>query len=166
MRDERQSRLDALRRQWEELPPVSCEQMIGMWRGEAMSAHSIFATLLSESSWYGKVFRTTEDVDALVFAAPQSVIGLVNRAMIAPWRLPEDRRFVRHPLGAARLRIRALSGVRSAAMCYRYLPIVDHFRRIDAGSVMGFMELRGSGAPELFFRLELADRVRYSRDGI
>lgn len=134
-----------------------------MWRGEAMSSDSIFATLLAESSWYGKVFRSTEDVDALVFSSPRSVIGFVNRATIAPWRLPEDRRLVRHPLGAARLRMRNLSGTRSAAMCYRYLPIVDHFRRIDAGSVMGLMELHRSGVPELFFRLALVDRVRYSR---
>ncbi len=134
-----------------------------MWRGEAMSTYSVFATLLAESSWYGKVFRSTEDVDALVFSSPRSVIGIVNRAMIAPWRLPEDHRLVRHPLGAARLRTRSLSGTRSAAMCYRYLPIVDHFRRIDAGSLMGLMQICDSGKPELFFRLALVERVRYSR---
>ncbi len=141
---------------WRSLPPLGCAELLGVWHGSSPTRGSLFTVLLEQTSWWGKVFRTDDDVDALVFNRPKSFLGLVNHALIAPWRLPEDRRLVRHPLGVARLRSRCLFGVRSAAMVYRYLPIVDHFRRIDEHRVMGLMEVGESGKPELFFTLERA----------
>ena len=148
------SRLRDRLQEWIALPTVTTAEMIGVWHGWAYDRESLFATLLSESSWLGKVFRSREDVDALVFGSPRTLIGVVNRLMIAPFRLPEDRRLVRHPLGAATLEDRVLYGRRSAAMCYRLLPIVDHFRRICDRRVMGLMQIAGRTDPELFFALE------------
>ena len=150
----RRPRKDQLLAYFDGLPPLEIDDMIGSWRGTAWNTGSIFHILLAESGWSGKVFRSRDDVDALVFSPRFSPIALINRAMILPWRLPEDATKLRHPLGAARLRMKLLRGQRSAAMCYRALPIVDHFRKIDEGRVMGFMEIGGSGVPELFFSLE------------
>ncbi len=141
---------------WRSLTPLAPRELLGVWEAGFATRGSLFTVLLEQTSWWGKVFRTADDVDALVFGRPTSFPGLVNHALIAPWRLPEDRRLVRHPLGAARLRDHRFGGVSSAAMVYRYLPIVDHFRRLDEGRVMGLMEIGGSGKPELFFTLERA----------
>lgn len=144
---------------WRSLPPLAGPELLGVWQGSSPTRGSIFTVLLEQTSWWGKVFRTVDDVDALVFDRPTSFLGLINRALIVPWRLPEDRRLVRHPLGAAKLRYRRYEGVRSAAMVYRYLPIIDHFRRIDEHRVMGLMEVGQSEEPELLFTLETRMRI-------
>jgi hypothetical protein len=56
----------------------------------------------------------------------------------------------RHP--RARLRAVTYRGVATAAMVYDHLPIIDCFRRIDARTVLGLMDMRG--AAPFFFQLE------------
>lgn len=51
----------------------------------------------------------------------------------------------------ARLRATGYRGVVSATMVYDARPINDVFRRLDADTVLGCMDLRG--APPYFFRL-------------
>jgi GXWXG protein/Domain of unknown function (DUF4334) len=50
----------------------------------------------------------------------------------------------------ARLRTLEFRGRASAAMIYRRQPIVDHFRRIDEGRILGLMEMRGDDRPYFF----------------
>lgn len=153
----RASTIDRVTRLWESLPPVCPAEMQGLWRGTAVTSGTVFAVLLRASGWYGKMFRSEDDVDALVFSRPASVLAAINYAMIAPWRLPEDRALTRHPLGAARLVVAELFGSQTAAMAYRFLPIVDHFRRLSEASVLGLMQIGRRETPELFFSLERAD---------
>lgn len=145
---------DALLARYITLGPVTVEQMLGRWRGGVWNTGGVFAALLGSVGWYGKVFRSAGDVDALVFQRSAAPLGVLVRLLCVPWRLPEDRSLSRHPLGAARLETRALYGVQSVAMCYRHLPIADHFRRIDDRRVMGLMQIAGRREPELFFWLE------------
>lgn len=154
----RDTSVERLTRVWAGLPPVRRADMLGIWRGTAVTSGSIFAALLRATNWYGKVFRSENDVDALVFSTPRSVLAMLNYATIAPWRLPEDRAFTRHPLGASRLVDSDRSGSPTAAMAYRYLPIVDHFRRLDRTSVLGLMQIGRRDTPELFFTLERVHR--------
>jgi hypothetical protein len=51
---------------------------------------------------------------------------------------------------AARLRALEHRGKVSAAMIYDRLPIVDHFRRVDADTVLGLMDLRDLERPFFF----------------
>jgi hypothetical protein len=50
------------------------------------------------------------------------------------------------------LRAVTYRGVTTAAMIYDHLPIIDCFRRIDAHTVLGLMDMRGT--PPFFFLLE------------
>ncbi len=52
----------------------------------------------------------------------------------------------------ARLRAVEHRGVVTAAMVYDHLPIIDVFRRVDADTLLGVMDLRG--AEPYFFILQ------------
>ena len=56
----------------------------------------------------------------------------------------------------ARLRVMEHRGVATAVMVYDTLPIIDVFRRVDADTALGLMDLRGLPAP-FFFLLERDD---------
>ena len=51
---------------------------------------------------------------------------------------------------AARLRTVEHRGVATAAMVYDALPIIDVFRRVDADTLLGLMDLRGLPQPYFF----------------
>ena len=50
----------------------------------------------------------------------------------------------------ARLRTVEHRGVATAAMVYDALPIIDVFRRVDADTLLGLMDLRGLPQPYFF----------------
>lgn len=141
---------------YDALPPLAPDELAGLWSGGDWRTGSRLDGLLARTAWWGKMFRGENDVDALVFGTSVRPLAVLNTAMIWPFRLPENRRLMRHPLGRARVREIRFRGVVSAAMCYNHLPIIDHFRRVDESTVMGVMDLRGSRAYELFFWLARA----------
>ena len=57
----------------------------------------------------------------------------------------------------ARLRMLEVRGVCTATMIYDDLPICDSFRRIDEGTVLGIMDLKGVSRP-FFFLLRREQR--------
>ncbi len=140
---------------YDHLPPVTPDGLIGVWHGGDWRSGSRLDGLLSQTGWWGKVFRSPDNVDALVFKRSCQPLAIANRLMIWPFRLPENRLLLRHPLGRARVREIRFRGVVSAAMCYNHMPIIDHFRRVDGGTVMGVMDFSGRRDLELFFWLEL-----------
>jgi hypothetical protein len=145
---------DELLRAYDSLPPIRPDELHGLWHGGDWSTGGRFDGLLDRTGWYGKLFRSENDVEALVFSRPKTLLGVINRLMIWPFRLPEARRMVRHPLGRARLREVRFRGMVSTAMCYNCMPIMDHFRRVDDRRVMGYMDFKGRRDFELFFWLE------------
>lgn len=129
--------LDAL---FDRLAPVPVAALVGRWAGRAFPTGDVWAWLLRPRPllrWHGKRFASADRVDALVVRA----LGLTFAA----------------PLGAAVLRPVEFRGRVSAAMIYRWLPIIDHFRAVDADTVMGVMETRGRIGAYFALRREPAE---------
>lgn len=147
--------------------------MLGRWRGRDLPTGHPLDGALGALSWYGKDFRSSEDVDPLLFRRPNGKLyaldpGRVPLQLILrhprPWLGPLPvglfHRFgvlfaTRRP--AARLRTLAFRGVASAAMIYDALPVIDCFRRIDATRVLGLMDMRGMEQPFFFLLRREAD---------
>ncbi len=77
---------------------------------------------------------------------PSVPVPVVERARAALGVLRPALRTSKH---RARLRSVEHRGVVTAAMVYDHLPIIDFFRRVDADTLLGVMDLRGS-APYYF----------------
>lgn len=136
---------------------VRAEEVSGRWRGRELRTGHPMDGLLEASGWYGKQFDDADHVHPLLFQdGSGGVFAAEPRKMplgIAP-RLPQpviDRG--RAVVGAikpalrtakhrARLRHVEYRGVVSAAMIYDHLPIIDVFRRVDADTLLGVMDLR------------------------
>ena len=102
--------------------PVSIDEMIGEWRGAGLHTAHPMDGLLERYGWYGKVFIDAETVHPLLQTSRPR----------------------------ARLRLLAHRGVVSATMVYDHLPINDVFRRVDASTLIGLMDMRGMGPPFFF----------------
>ncbi|GAA4039516.1 DUF4334 domain-containing protein [Sphingomonas rosea] len=150
---------------YDSLPAVNPAAMLGQWKGEELATGHAYDGLLGPSGWWGKAFRSVDDVDPLVFERggrrfagnPGLMpLGLVERmpglAKSAPsaalFRLLSPLLKTRKP--RARLRPVTYRGVTSAAMIYDQLPIVDCFRRVDADTLLGAMDIRGFADPYFF----------------
>lgn len=145
--------------------PVAIEALIGEWRGDSFATGHPMDGLLERFGWYGKRFRSAEDVDPLLFGrgtshpfavAPRLMpLGLTRVRVIADasitpmlfrWCLPLLR--TRH--AAARLRRIEYRGVVTTTMLYDHLPIHDVFRRLDDGRLLGVMDQRDASQPFFF----------------
>lgn len=151
---------------FDSLPPVSVNEMLGEWQGEAVPTGHVYDALLPAARWIGKRFETPDSVHPLIHQGPFGQVS-VNPALvplglagIVPAGLVRALFPVVVPLiqtrrPKARLRMMEQRGVLSATMIYNAKPICDTFRRIDAASVLGMMEQHGGPAP-FFFRLAKA----------
>lgn len=164
-------RTDALER-FDALEGLEPEAMLGRWRGTGLHTGHVFDGVLEGLGWWGKGFESIERVHPLLFDTPAGVVPLepafmpVALTLRWPWILPRSdasrwlyrrlRPLLRTGQPGARLERRTLRGRTSAAMVYLRQPIVDHFRRIDEGRVLGLMEMTGMEAP-FFFLLERED---------
>ena len=151
---------------FDDLPPVAPEEMLGRWRGSGLPTGSPLDGLLEAYGWWGKEFLDVETVHPLLFADRSGRPRPVNPALIPVAVLRDHAAFARRPavraaFGAVRpllttrrphARLRAVEhrGVVTAAMLYDALPIIDVFRRIDADTVLGLMDLRGLPGPFFF----------------
>ena len=151
---------------YDSLPAVPIDAMIGSWRGSEIPTGHVFDGLLGPAGWYGKNFRSADDVDPLVFqrgdgrkfAGNPAVmpLGLIqrwpslarNRASAAIFRAVAPLLATRKP--RARLRMTEYRGTTSATMIYDDLPINDVFRRVTGDVVLGAMDIRGSARPFFF----------------
>lgn len=112
---------------WATLPPATIEQMIGDWRGgEFVTGHKMNG-LLAKVRWFGKSFRSVTDVQPLVC-------------------LDDDgNKFSNIKLGKgeASLWAEEFRGEVVATMVYDGQPTHDHFKRVDADTVLGIMNGKG-----------------------
>jgi hypothetical protein len=145
--------------------PVDVPALTGRWRGSGLPTGHPFDGLLEAYGWYGKEILDPETVHPLLFRDARGRPRPVDPAHAplavlrhAPWlaRMPIARAgfTVVRPLRttsrpAARVHPVEHRGVVSAALVYDRLPIVDHLRRVAAGTLLGLMDLRG--VPEPFF---------------
>lgn len=129
--------MPALEAFFDTLPAISPEEMIGNWRGGVFPVGGLYDFLLRPKPivrWHGKRFHSENRVQALLC----KLFGLV----------------VPLPLGRARLRKIEYRGLVSTAMIYDRLPIIDHFRQVDADTVMGLMETRGKRGAAFYLQRE------------
>lgn len=151
---------------FDSLPAVALEDMAGRWVGAEVPTGHLLDGLLGAYGWHGKRFFEANEADPLVFARGGALfhvkpalipLGLAlkfprlvrRRAIITVARLLLPVLSTRRP--QARLRMVEYRGVSTATMIYDAQPIHDHFRRLDARTLLGAMDLRG--VPEPFFFL-------------
>ncbi len=156
---------------FDQLDPVTPEEMLGSWRGEGFPTGHPLDGLLEAWHWRGKRFDSLEEVHPLVFDGPgggvvhvdpsRLPIGLLRANWVGrlapfgglfPWLAP----LVATRASAARLRGTLYRGKVSATMVYDALPIQDVFRRRDAHTLLGVMDCKGMEQP-FFFVLRRED---------
>ncbi|WP_409330736.1 DUF4334 domain-containing protein [Trujillonella humicola] len=148
------------------LQPVPPEALLGRWRGAELPTGSRLDGLLTLHRWWGKDVVDLETVHPLLFAGRRGVPRPVT-----PWPVPLG--LLRHAPGPARTRaarvafravrpllharrpgarVRAVAhrGAVTAAIVYDALPVVDVFRRVDARTLLGLMDMRGLDEPFAF----------------
>src|SRR5262245_43236498 len=111
------------------LGAVDPAEMLGHWSGGVFDTGHPGEQQLGLIGWDGKAFRGPNDVDPIVSKGADGV------------------RRANGVLGQAMLRAVAYRGVVTATMIYDQHPILDHFRRIDGGLVLGVMDRKGDETP-------------------
>jgi Domain of unknown function (DUF4334)/GXWXG protein len=124
------AQLDTL---FDSLPAVSDEFMLGEWQGGVFNTGHPGEQQLQGLAWAGKSFRGRNDVDPIVSLAP------------------DGTRQCNPVLGAACLRKVEHRGIVTATMVYDNHPIFDHFRGVDAQTVLGVMDRKGEPMPLYFY---------------
>ncbi|WP_019204527.1 DUF4334 domain-containing protein [Tsukamurella sp. 1534] len=123
------------------LEPVTIDFLLGDWRGgELRSGHPMDGAL-GRARWYGKSFRSANDVQPLVCLDE------------------EGRKYSNVDLGKgeASLRDVEFEGRVTASMIYDGQPVIDHFVKVDDDTVMGIMTGKKLRAPYFYFYLERDD---------
>ena len=156
---------------FDRLAAVDTSQLLGSWRGSSLASGHPFDGLLENCHWHGKRFESDEQVHPLVFRRRNGDLISLEPRLLTPglnWLLSQP--FLAKPLGnplvgrlfqllmpllatrhsRARLRITRHRGQDSAAMIYDHAPIVDCFRRLDANTLLGVMDLKGMQQPFFF----------------
>lgn len=123
---------DAVLEWWDTLPAVDLDDMLGEWAGSLVPTGHKGEPLLDKLRWAGKRFKSADDVDPMVCRgkAHELVASTV--------------------MGGATLQRRAYRGVETATMVYDRHPVADHFRRVDADTVVGVMDRKGERRPLVF----------------
>jgi hypothetical protein len=150
---------------FDRLPAATVPAMIGRWRGSDLGTDHPLDGLLEAFGWYGKSFVDAETVHPLLFRMGPA-IEPINPALMPMALAARAPRLLHHPAvravfllcrpllrtsrPKARLRQVEHRGVVSAAMIYDDLPIIDHFRTVDADTLLGLMDLRGMDQPFFF----------------
>ncbi|MFD4958353.1 alcohol dehydrogenase catalytic domain-containing protein [Microbacterium sp. NPDC058389] len=125
---------------WRSLPPVAPDQLRGLWRGWGVTRGHRAGRLLERHRWYGKLFRSEDDVSPIVCERDDG-------------SLVEDLALAR---GGATLRTASYDGIPTAAMFYDGQAIVDLFVRLAPDAVLGVMTGRDAAdrGRAYFFVLE------------
>lgn len=150
---------------FDRLEPVDIPFMLGAWNGADFPTGHEMEGLLQTYGWYGKTFLDADHVHPLVFNGlggsrypvnpllmPIGVAGKIPAVLhtVAGKLFPLARPLVSTRQSAARLRLTAYRGKVSAAMIYDRQPIQDVFRKVDANTVLGIMDLKGMSRPYFF----------------
>ena len=147
------------------LASVEVDFMLGRWRGEGLNTGHPMDGTLERFGWFGKEFVDAEQVHPLLFKVGQEGTralnpglmpmalalrypSLNNRAVAAVFRVVQPLMTTRTP--RARLRIVEYRGVKTAAMVYDQLAIIDVFRKVDDDTVLGVMDMRAMDQPFFF----------------
>ena len=111
-----------------ELQPVAIDEMLGEWQigylfTEGTGSHFESFIKYCPVRLYGKRFISKNRVQAWLFSFFGVKFGFLGTSAI--------------------LEKIDFRGKLSTSMVYNYLPIIDHFRKVDNSTVMGIMEIKG-----------------------
>lgn len=132
-------------RLFDQLEEVGLEELLGTWEGMEFRTGHPLDGVLKKLNWYGKAFHDAENVDPLLFESPTGGIFPVD-----PVPVMDGRKLVKAASGKARMRMVLHRGKFSAAMVYDNLPIMDHFRKVEDGILLGMMDEKAAKAPYFF----------------
>ncbi|MAU84161.1 DUF4334 domain-containing protein [Gordonia sp. Z-3] len=129
--------LDAV---WAALETMRPEEMFGAWKGGEFTTGHPVNGMLEKAGWYGKTFVSRSDVQPLVCRGEDG-------------KLFSDKKLGK---GEASLWAIEFRGEVTASMVYDGQPVIDHFKRVDANTVMGIMNGKGGvvDGRHLYFYLE------------
>ncbi len=133
---------DELDEIWSALPTVRPEELLGTWRGSEFVTGHRFEGTLTKIGWYGKRFTSLTDVSPIV--CRDETGALYDNVELAK--------------GAASLWTVEFRGEFTATMVYDGQPVLDHFKRAGADTLLGVMN--GKGVRDrgrwYYFRLDRA----------
>jgi hypothetical protein len=148
------------------LPPVRVEELTGAWRGREVPTGNRLDGLLGRFGWHGKRFDGPDDAHPLLFDDGRGGVVAINPALLPLSLAVRFADLFRNPVAAAlfrlvlpalrtsrpraRLRMTEYRGVVSATMIYDALPVHDAFRKVDADTLVGAMDMRGLDRPFVF----------------
>jgi len=127
---------------WAALETVRSGDLLGTWKGDEFHTGHKMNGMLEAARWFGKVFKTVDDVDPIVCYDNEGNLFSNNELS----------------LGGASLWDVEFRGEVTATMVYDGQPVLDHFKKVDADTLMGIMDgkrQRASGN-YLYFLLERA----------
>ena len=130
-----------LDRLWDRCSPITVDRLAGgRWRGFGFDTGHPMYDRLVESRWYGKDFTSPTDAQPLLRRGDDGEIF-------------SDLETGR---GAASLWMVEFRGESTATMVYDGLPVFDHFKSVDARTVLGIMNGKGTraGGEHFYFGLE------------
>lgn len=113
--------LDAL---WSDLVPVRVEDMLGSWHGGDFATGHPASALLGKIGWHGKRFDSPLEAHPLICRGQDG--ALYSNTVAAGG-------------GGASLWDIGFRGEVTATMVYDAMAVFDHFKAVDAQTVMGIM---------------------------
>ncbi len=144
---------------------VSLDFMAGRWKGYEIKTGHPIEGLLEASGWYGKLFKSPEEVHPLLFYANNKTQLFSVNPMLIPLGMPLPRSKISGILlsllrpilqtsrGRARMRMLKYRGKLTGAMIYDHKAIIDVFVKADENTMLGAMDFKGDVNP-YFFVLE------------
>jgi len=127
---------------WAGLDTVRSADLLGTWKGDEFHTGHKMNGMLKAARWFGKVFKSVDDVDPIVCYDEDGNLFSNNELS----------------LGGASLWDVEFRGEVTATMVYDGQPVLDHFKKVDENTLMGIMDgkrQRASGR-YLYFLLERA----------
>lgn len=162
---------------FDSLDAIDTSVMHGAWKGEGYTTGHPLDGVLEAFHWHGKRFESDEEVHPLIFSSRSGrlwsvhpvwaipLLGLLRSDKVPKWPWLGNVFRASLPVfstrcGRARLRMTRHRGKLSATMAYDHLPIHDVFRKMDADTVLGIMDLKGLKKPFFFvLRREPAEKI-------
>ncbi|MEU2086533.1 DUF4334 domain-containing protein [Streptomyces albus] len=132
---------DELDQLWAALETVRPEEILGRWKGSALSTGHPVEKMLIDANWHGKHFHSPDHVEPLICRDAKG--NLFSHKELGQ--------------GDASLYMVEFRGEVTATMVYDGRPILDHLKRIDDHTLLGCMNGKGvldQDGRHFFFLLE------------
>ena len=114
----------ALRELWLDAAPVAVDALLGSWSGGDFANGHPASAMLDQLRWHGKRFDSALEAHPLICRDEAGELYSETRAAGG---------------GLASLWMIEVDGTPTATMVYDQMPVFDHFRSIDADTLLGQM---------------------------